>query len=567
MELDKEGVPIIPDDLKKKPQTEWTYEDWQRSGGSGRAVEGPEMLGAALSITPAGRAISGAIGTVEKGIDIGKKVWQSPQMKGVRTSDFIQNLGSSGNASKMQKTVKPIEQVSNAIDDVLAIPSSQLNRIARLNKNAGFKQKDLVDNFGTIQDILNESSINFEDKGGFLDVNNWTIPQGKITPRQDTISKIGGKLWKPLQEIDKLRITEVLTDLEDYHQRGLQGQNQRWTAQKPTRGFTGNRVVTTSNGTEIGIAWDGKNQSYRLFDVQKARARASGRYQADKAADDPLSWLKGKSRKGAIKIKNREALTALDRIKDEHPNLYLDILGSIDQPNTVWTVEHINSRSSGVWDKQPDGRLIHKFKTKSDGSPLYFGDAENLMPATGTNYGRLKTNMENSSILQNSNYFIDIDPETRNFFLANKSNGKPATFRQDGKVVQINGMTPANRWESALNNVLNGGDQVGLVDSMIDNPGDQAIRLETGDFGKDLPSLGEMMNQGSNPNQVTAYEPTYDEQILDKIDKHPNQVRLRNIYEQIVDHESGVQKLDQKTYKRYKKEFTKAILQKSIFDK
>ena len=198
---------------------------------------------------------------------------------------------------------------------------------------------------------------------------------------------------------------------------------------------------------------------------------------------------------------------------------------------------------------------------------MYFGDAENLMPATGTNYGRLKTSMENSSILQNSNYFIDIDPETRNFFLANKSNGKPATFRQDGKVVQINGMTPANRWESALNNVLNGGDQVGLVDSMIDNPGDQAIRLETGDFGKDLPSLGEMMNQGSNPNQVTAYEPTYDEQILDKIDKHPNQVRLRNIYEQIVDHESGVQKLDQKTYKRYKKEFTKAILQKSIFDK
>ena len=108
-------------------------------------------------------------------------------------------------------------------------------------------------------------------------------------------------------------------------------------------------------------------------------------------------------------------------------------------------------------------------------------------------------------------------------------------------------MTPANRWESALNNVLNGGDEVGIVDSMMDNPGDQAIRLETGDFGRTSSNTRLEPN-----NQVTPYEPTYDEQILDKIDKHPNQVRLRNIYEQIVDHESGVQKLDQKTYKTYK---------------
>ena len=204
MELNEDGAPIIPEDLKSKPQTEWTFEDWERSGGSGRAVEGPEMLGAALSITPAGRAVSGAIGTVEKGIDIGKKVWQSPQMKGVRTSDFIQNLGSGGNASKMQKTVKPIEQVSNAIDDVLAIPSRQLNQITRLNKNAGFKQKDLANNFGLIQDILNESSINFEDKGGFLNVENWTIPEGYKAPRQSTISKVGGNHWKRLQRKTKI---------------------------------------------------------------------------------------------------------------------------------------------------------------------------------------------------------------------------------------------------------------------------------------------------------------------------------------------------------------------------
>ena len=47
MELDEQGNPIIPEDLRNKPQTEWTPEDWDRSGGSGRAVEGPEMLAAA----------------------------------------------------------------------------------------------------------------------------------------------------------------------------------------------------------------------------------------------------------------------------------------------------------------------------------------------------------------------------------------------------------------------------------------------------------------------------------------------------------------------------------------
>lgn len=533
----------------------------------GKAVEGPEMLLGALSLTPAGRAVAGTVNTAKTAIDLGKKVWQSPQMKGVRTSDFIQNLRSGGDASKMQKTIDPIKGGS-IIDEVMAIEPKMLNIVKRVNSQSGFKSKDLANTFTNLQEIFNEqASINFEDKGGFLNVENWTIPKGNIVPRQSTLSKVGGTIWKSLQEIDKLRLTEVLTDLEDYHQRGLQGQNQRWTSQKPTRGFKGNRIVTTSNGTEIGVAWDGKNQSYHLFDVQKARNRAVGRYQADKAADDPMSWLKGKARKGSIKVKNRDALRALDRIKDEHPNLYLDILGSIDKPDTVWTVEHINSRNSGVWDKQSDGRLIHKFKTKPDGSSLYFGDAENLMPATGTNYGRLKTNMENSSIITNSNYYIDIDPVTRNFYLANRNNGKPVSFRPDGKIVQINGMTPANRWESALNNVLNGGDQVGIVDSMMDNVGDPAIRLETGDFGKDLPTLGELMNSGSTSNQITEYTPSYDEKILEQIDKHPNQVRLNNIYEQIKDHESGVQLLDSKTYKRYKKEFTKAILQKNLFSK
>ena len=228
-----------------------------------------------------------------------------------------QKAGSEFFNTRIEKLPTQKELVSSTIDEVQNIPSKDFNQIVKVNKESGFSTKDLGDNYSIISQLFKEqATVNFEDKGGFLNVDNWTIPQGKITPRQDTISKIGGKLWKPLQEIDKLRITEVLTDLEDYHQRGLQGQNQRWTAQKPTRGFTGNRVVTTSNGTEIGIAWDGKNQSYRLFDVQKARARASGRYQADKAADDPLSWLKGKSRKGAIKIKNRDALAALDRIKD-----------------------------------------------------------------------------------------------------------------------------------------------------------------------------------------------------------------------------------------------------------
>tara|TARA_Y100001963_G_C6751946_1_gene434686 strand:+ start:60 stop:1751 length:1692 start_codon:yes stop_codon:yes gene_type:complete len=538
---------------------------------SGIAGVDHSPLGAALMISPAGRVVTGAVNQTKTAIDIGKKVWQSPSLKGVRTSDFIQNLGKpSTRADLLQKTVKPIEQVGNAIDEVLSIPSMQLARISRLNKNAGFKGKDLVENFGTIQDILNESSINFEDKGGFLNVDNWTIPQGYLKPRQSAVSKIGGTHWKGLQEIDKLRLTEILTNLDDYHQRGLQGQNQKWTSQKPTRGFPGNRVVTTSNGIELGIAWDGGNQSYRLFDVQKARNRALDRYQADKPGDDWWSKLTAAQRKKTIKVQNKDALTALDRIKNDHPNLYLDILGSIDQPDTVWTVEHINSRSSGVWDKDPDGsgKLKHKFKKKSDGSPLYFGDSENLMPATGTNYGRLKTNMENhlTSLPSNdinSGLYIDINPKTRNFFLAKKSDGKPWSHpNQQGKIVEINGMTRSGKWKEILYHVLDGGDEIGIVDSMIDNPGDQAIRLETGDFGRTSPNTRLEPN-----NQVTDYEPTYEERIFEQIDKHPDQVKLRGIFESMLDHESGVEPLDPKTYRRYSRILRREILQKSIFDK
>ena len=47
MELDEQGKPIIPEDLKNKPRTEWTPEDWDRSGFSGRAIEGPDMAIAA----------------------------------------------------------------------------------------------------------------------------------------------------------------------------------------------------------------------------------------------------------------------------------------------------------------------------------------------------------------------------------------------------------------------------------------------------------------------------------------------------------------------------------------
>ncbi len=72
MELNEQGNPIIPEDLRNKPRTEWTPEDWDRSGGSGRAVEGPEMLGAA-SLMIAGPKAVAAWGTgrvLEAGLNL-----------------------------------------------------------------------------------------------------------------------------------------------------------------------------------------------------------------------------------------------------------------------------------------------------------------------------------------------------------------------------------------------------------------------------------------------------------------------------------------------------------------
>ena len=115
-------------------------------------------LGAALMITPAGRAVSGAVNTAKTAIDVGKKAWQSPQMKGIRTSDFIQNLGSGGDASKMQKTV-------NAIDEVFSLAPAEFRKIINLNKKSGFTTKDLADNFNTIQELLRPNlEANFDAK-------------------------------------------------------------------------------------------------------------------------------------------------------------------------------------------------------------------------------------------------------------------------------------------------------------------------------------------------------------------------------------------------------------------
>ena len=54
MELDEQGNPIIPEDLKNKPQTDWTFEDWERSGGSGRTTHtvGPAEVAAGAVIAP-----------------------------------------------------------------------------------------------------------------------------------------------------------------------------------------------------------------------------------------------------------------------------------------------------------------------------------------------------------------------------------------------------------------------------------------------------------------------------------------------------------------------------------
>ena len=77
MELDEQGNPIIPEDLRNKPRTEWTPEDYERSGGSGRAgraIEGDIVTaglayGAAAAITPIAK-ILGPAGIIDAGINI-----------------------------------------------------------------------------------------------------------------------------------------------------------------------------------------------------------------------------------------------------------------------------------------------------------------------------------------------------------------------------------------------------------------------------------------------------------------------------------------------------------------
>jgi len=77
MELDEQGNPIIPEDLRNKPRTEWTPEDWDRSGGSGRAgraIEGDVVTaglayGASKAITPIAK-ILGPAGIIDAGINI-----------------------------------------------------------------------------------------------------------------------------------------------------------------------------------------------------------------------------------------------------------------------------------------------------------------------------------------------------------------------------------------------------------------------------------------------------------------------------------------------------------------
>ena len=61
---------------------------------------------AILALTPGGRQIVGALSGINKGVQLGKGVWNSNTVKNIRKSDFIQNLGKK-DASKMQKTVKP----------------------------------------------------------------------------------------------------------------------------------------------------------------------------------------------------------------------------------------------------------------------------------------------------------------------------------------------------------------------------------------------------------------------------------------------------------------------------
>ena len=552
MELDKEGFPIIPEDLKNKPQSEWTPEDWQRSGGSGTAQHdySLDLLGA--SILPQTRVLAGAINTTKSAIDIGKKVWNSPIAKPVRDSDFVQNWMKDPNqAGNLQKTIN----AEKIIDDILAIPSNTMMKMQRVVKESSLTGKDLADNFNTIIELFNqEATVNLNDK--LLDTSTWNIPEGYKVPRNETI--LGKthiekqRFWKNFPAGDKLKVTDAITRLDNYVQDGLEGKNYSgWKANRPTRGFRdGSRTFIAEDKREYGLRWT--NNGYAIFDVAKNKKNVMSRYYADKPADDAWSNLTRSARLKIIKDKNRNALEALERIKDTNPNLYLDIVGNVDDHSTVWTVEHIHSRDSGQWIEQADGRLKHKFKVKKDGSAVYFGDSENLMPATGTNYGRLKTNIERH--LKNSEYFVDINPKSRNFVITRRSDGKPVSFRDDGKIVEIHGMTPAGRWKNIVDHVMGGGDEIGLVDTNPEVPTDIALE-QPGIIGKEPNTRVDPLSSNPEPwrGNVTDFITKAIEDNLEGADRE-NALYWKEI---IDDHLSGVEVLPRRTYKRYLKKYGK----------
>ena len=558
MELDENNVPIIPEDLKNKPQSEWTPQDWQRSGGSGTAQHDYtlDLLGA--SLLPQTRMVAGAINTANNAINLGKKIWNSPFTKDIRKSDFVQNFGKDPTqAGDLQKTV-------NAVDDVLAIPSNLMRQMSRIVRDSGLSQKDLIQNFTDLTDLFSQTAtVNFDDK--ILDSSTWNIPEGYYTPRQNTLSKIGNqRFWKNLNPNDKLNITDIITNLDNYHQAGLAGENAEWwNPARPTRGFRNennevNRTIITESGQELGIRWSTADQAYRIFDVAKNRLQLESRFRADTSADDDWSQLTRKSRLDLIRRKNRLALEALERIRETNPNLYLDIVGSMDNPDTVWTVEHIHSRDSGQWIELPDGRLQHRFKVKTNGDPLYFGDSENLMPATGTNYGRLKTNIERH--LKNSEYFVDINPQTRNFVISRRSDGKPVSFRDDGKIVEIHGMTASGRWQEVLNHVMGGGDTIGLVDTDPAVPTDIALE-QPGIVGKE--SNTRLDPTSGNPTLFQHTIGPYEKDlkiIEDSLSQ--GEASLARYWREILDdHESGVEVIEnEKTLQRYRNKWNKILL-------
>jgi len=73
MELDEKGYPIIPEDLKNKPQSEWTYEDWERSGGSGRTTSVAAPWDYVLGAVAAKPLVGASIGKygLDKTLEVG----------------------------------------------------------------------------------------------------------------------------------------------------------------------------------------------------------------------------------------------------------------------------------------------------------------------------------------------------------------------------------------------------------------------------------------------------------------------------------------------------------------